>query len=52
MKFIGDRRDRGLIRGRIWFTNHTSYAHVALAWTDVGRGLLPLLWELGFVSLE
>jgi hypothetical protein len=29
-----------LIRGRIYIANDTSDAHVALAWAEVGRGLL------------
>jgi hypothetical protein len=37
-----------LIRGRIWVINGTSDAHVALAWVEVGRGLLPLFWEIRF----
>jgi hypothetical protein len=52
MEFTKVWRDKGLIRGRIWVANDTSDAHVALAWVEVGRGLLPLFWGVGLFPLR
>jgi hypothetical protein len=50
MEFTRVRRDKGLIRGRIWAANGTLDAHVALAWVEVGCGLFPLFWRVRFFS--
>jgi hypothetical protein len=52
MKFRKNKSDRSLIKRRIWLASDTSDVHIALAWVDVGRSLLPLIWGLRFFPLN